>query len=220
MTQLSQKAKPVKRWAFCATQARGLDAYFSRTHIHGIWLRIFCELDTPYQNPVPETIRHCQFCAFRTFCPSRIFKTTTDDDSQRPSSTVSTTSAPQQLSKKKGNLQQQQRLLRSVPIMASSQDDRISPRPAVELGSSGWIGADCYEADDEWNMLTRKFFDTVKWDALASIASSLRAGVRCSYEDKFSIGQFNLVRRLNFDDGVSWVVRVRLPPEASPARKL
>ncbi len=53
---------------------------------------------------------------------------------------------------------------------------------------------------------------------LDSIASRHRNGVECSYSPKFSIGQFNLVRRLVFDDGgASWVARVRLPPEATPA---
>jgi hypothetical protein len=85
------------------------------------------------------------------------------------------------------------------------------------IGSDSWIGADAYEADDECNAQTIKFFKSVKWDILASIASDHRGGESCIYANKYSIGQFNLVRRLDFQDGVSWVVRVRLPPEATPA---
>jgi hypothetical protein len=44
---------------------------------------------------------------------------------------------------------------------------------------------------------------------LANIASEHRDGVPCRYEDKF----FNMVRRINSDDGVSCVVRLRLPDE-------
>jgi hypothetical protein len=85
------------------------------------------------------------------------------------------------------------------------------------IGSDSWIGADAYEADDEYNAQTVKFFKSVIWDILASIASRHRSGAPCTYADKYSIGQFNLVRRLDFHDGVSWVVRVRLPPGATPA---
>jgi hypothetical protein len=85
------------------------------------------------------------------------------------------------------------------------------------LGSDSWIGADAYEADDQCNAQTVRFSKSVKWDILASIASDYRSGAPCTYVDKYSIGQFNLVRRLDFHDGVSWVVRVRLPREATPA---
>ncbi|KAI1454172.1 kinase-like domain-containing protein [Annulohypoxylon moriforme] len=85
------------------------------------------------------------------------------------------------------------------------------------IGSDLWIGADAYNPDDEYNTATKNFFNSVKWDVLASVASRLRNGLQCSYIDKYSIGTFNLVRRLDFDDGISWVARVRLPPEASPA---
>ena len=73
-----------------------------------------------------------------------------------------------------------------------------------------------YAEDDRYNAETRKFFGAFKWEVLASIASAVRKGARCSYTDKYSIGQFNMVRRLNFDDGVSWVARIRLPAEATP----
>ncbi len=85
------------------------------------------------------------------------------------------------------------------------------------VGSDSWICADAYGTDDEINVQAVKFFNTVKWEVLASIASRHRDGKKCSFHDKFSLGQFNMVRRLNFDDDVSWVARVRLPPEATPA---
>ena len=85
------------------------------------------------------------------------------------------------------------------------------------IGSDSWIGADSYDTDDQHNVEAVRFFNHVKWGVLASIASRRRNGVGCSYAPKFSIGQFNLVRRLNFDDGARWAARVRLPPEATPA---
>ena len=85
------------------------------------------------------------------------------------------------------------------------------------MGSDSWVGADVYDSDDDLNVQIVDFFNKIKWDLLASIASRHRDDVTCRYAAKYSIGQFNLVRRLNFDDGVSWVVRVRLPPEATTA---
>lgn len=40
----------------------------------------------------------------------------------------------------------------------------------------------------------------------------------CRYEGKFSIGHFNMGRRIVFEDGTNWVARVRLPDYASLAR--
>jgi hypothetical protein len=45
-----------------------------------------------------------------------------------------------------------------------------------QIGSDAWLGADVYEADDEFNVQTAKCFDQVKWDVLASIASHHRDG--------------------------------------------
>lgn len=87
----------------------------------------------------------------------------------------------------------------------------------VGIGSDSWLGADIYQPDDELGAQVVKFFNSVKWDVLASVASKRREGLRCKYTEKFSIGHFNMVRRLIFDDGVSWVARVRLPADASHA---
>ncbi len=79
------------------------------------------------------------------------------------------------------------------------------------LGSSSWIAADMYEPGGEFHERATKFLATVKWDLLVSISSGLRNGIPCSFEEKFSIGHFNMVRRIVFADGISWVARLRLP---------
>ena len=56
------------------------------------------------------------------------------------------------------------------------------------------------------------FIAAVNWDALLSLSSRLRHGISCKISDKFSIGHFNMVRRIIFDDQVSWIARLRLPP--------
>ncbi|KAK0656792.1 hypothetical protein B0T16DRAFT_400230 [Cercophora newfieldiana] len=55
------------------------------------------------------------------------------------------------------------------------------------------------------------FLATVKWDVLESISSRLRNGVPCDFSEKYSIGHFNMVRRIAFADGISWIARLRLP---------
>lgn len=56
---------------------------------------------------------------------------------------------------------------------------------------------------------TTAFIGAIKWQALTSLAIHMRS-VDCQRE-KYSVGHFNLVRRLQFADGVSWIARLRLP---------
>lgn len=79
------------------------------------------------------------------------------------------------------------------------------------LGSASWIGADEYGSDGEFHERATSFLATVKWDVLASISSRLRDGVLCKFSETYSIGHFNMVRHIQFADGVSWVARVKLP---------
>ncbi|KAH6646233.1 hypothetical protein BKA67DRAFT_97034 [Truncatella angustata] len=80
------------------------------------------------------------------------------------------------------------------------------------MGSEAWIGADATQPDSVFHERAASFVATVNWDALLSIASHLRSGMPCKISDKFSVGQFNMVRRIIFDDEVSWVARLRMPP--------
>lgn len=83
--------------------------------------------------------------------------------------------------------------------------------PADFLGSASWIGANAYEPGGEFHERATEFLAAVKWDALTSISSGLRSGIPCNFGENFSIGHFNMVRRIVFADGISWVARVRLP---------
>ncbi|PVH70379.1 hypothetical protein DL98DRAFT_661210 [Cadophora sp. DSE1049] len=82
---------------------------------------------------------------------------------------------------------------------------------AALLGSASWNGAADYKTGDEFHERATAFFAAVKWDVLASLSSSLRNGIPCEFGEKFSIGHFNMVRRIVFEDGISWVARLRLP---------
>ncbi|KAL7928021.1 hypothetical protein V8C35DRAFT_285584 [Trichoderma chlorosporum] len=80
------------------------------------------------------------------------------------------------------------------------------------LGSDSWIGADATQSDDAFHQRASAFVAAVKWDALLSISSHIRHGIPCKASDEFSVGHFNMVRRIVFDDQVSWVARLRMPP--------
>ncbi|VUC23585.1 unnamed protein product [Clonostachys rosea] len=80
------------------------------------------------------------------------------------------------------------------------------------LGSDSWIGADASQANDEFHQRASLFISAVNWAALLSISSHLRDGMPCKLSDAFSIGHSNMVRRIIFDDQVSWAARLRMPP--------
>ncbi|KAF4951956.1 hypothetical protein FGADI_7072 [Fusarium gaditjirri] len=97
---------------------------------------------------------------------------------------------------------------RTKGLLAEHQTSEIGPRPwraneAMTLGAidvviagisyllSSWIGVDAYDPGDELHAFNN--------------------GVPYSFSQKFSIGHFNMVRRIDFTNGTSWVARVRLP---------
>ncbi|KAF2454686.1 hypothetical protein BDY21DRAFT_416653 [Lineolata rhizophorae] len=70
------------------------------------------------------------------------------------------------------------------------------------LGSASWIGADAYDPSGEFHERATAFLAAV----------NLRNSIPCYFDEKFSIGHFNMARRIVFADGISWVARRRLPP--------
>ncbi len=79
------------------------------------------------------------------------------------------------------------------------------------LGSDAWLGASEDEPGSEFHTRATNFLKLVNWDALATTAAQCRGGIPCSFTEKFSIGHFNMTRRLSFVDGINWVARVRFP---------
>ncbi|KAF5627809.1 kinase-like domain protein [Fusarium tjaetaba] len=87
---------------------------------------------------------------------------------------------------------------------------KMSNATADPVGSTSWIGADAYDPGDELHGRALAVLDKLNWDHLLSLSSALNNGVPCTFSQKFSIGHFNMVRRIDFTDGTSWVARVRL----------
>ncbi|CAH0033440.1 unnamed protein product [Clonostachys rhizophaga] len=87
----------------------------------------------------------------------------------------------------------------------------VTTMATSNLRSVSWNNADDYESEGELHTRAVKFLDAVNWEALTSLASKLRDGTRCRIEQPYSIGHFNMVRRITFTDDVSWVARLRMP---------
>ena len=81
-----------------------------------------------------------------------------------------------------------------------------------QLGSNSWLGASEYDSGHELHERATSFYKNVKWDGMTSHASKLRNGIICEFTDRFSVGYFNMVRRIVFGDGINWVARLRMPP--------
>ncbi|GAB7328950.1 hypothetical protein MBLNU13_g00820t1 [Cladosporium sp. NU13] len=78
------------------------------------------------------------------------------------------------------------------------------------LGSETWLEANEIDEESDLHMRATTFVAAIHWENLLIIASRIR-GMQCTLSEKYSLGHFNLVRRLTFVDGVSWVARLRLP---------
>ncbi|KAL9620174.1 MAG: hypothetical protein Q9160_005289 [Pyrenula sp. 1 TL-2023] len=79
------------------------------------------------------------------------------------------------------------------------------------LGSDSWTGASAWDSDDELHERATTALGAINWNAILTKSSSLRDGLPCAFAEKFSVGHFNMVRRITFEDGISWVARIRLP---------
>ncbi|KAF5723485.1 hypothetical protein FMUND_1809 [Fusarium mundagurra] len=80
---------------------------------------------------------------------------------------------------------------------------KISNATVDLVGSTSWTGADAYDPSDELHDRALAVLDKLNWDHLLSLSSALNNGVPCTFSPKFSIGHFNMVRRIDFTDGTS-----------------
>ncbi|KAK3675980.1 hypothetical protein LTR78_004172 [Recurvomyces mirabilis] len=79
------------------------------------------------------------------------------------------------------------------------------------LGSDAWLNASAYDSTHPLHTRAADFIANIDWSSLTKNASQLRHGIPCTLSEKFSVGHFNMVRRLEFEDGVLWIARLRLP---------
>lgn len=78
------------------------------------------------------------------------------------------------------------------------------------IGDCAWRNDKDYHG--EYADRIEKFTTNIDTDALLKFASTLRDGRACTISDNFSVGNFNLVRKIRFDDDIDWIARLRMPP--------
>lgn len=78
------------------------------------------------------------------------------------------------------------------------------------LGSDTWSNEPRYE--NIYRARLDFVLDKVSEAALQELVSSLRNGMRCTISGHYAAGNFNLVKKIVFDDDVQWIIRIRLPP--------
>lgn len=96
-----------------------------------------------------------------------------------------------------------------------SDDTKIN---STAHGSDFWRGAEDLEENNEERLRANALISAVKWDVLSELILQQNGGKPCYFHDKFSIGHFNLVKRVSFEGDeagstTDWVVRLRLPSD-------
>ena len=79
------------------------------------------------------------------------------------------------------------------------------------MASSHWLGAKEFAEGHPIYERAEAFLRQVNWDVLIQICSEAHQHIRCRLHAKFSLGHFNLVRHIIFEDGEEWIARLRLP---------
>jgi hypothetical protein len=83
---------------------------------------------------------------------------------------------------------------------------------SLPVGSDAWTNGEEYGG--EYADRIRHFLPKIDEGKLLEHAELVRQKKKgsCTLHPKFSVGQDNLVRKIRFDDGVEWIVRLRMPP--------
>ena len=105
--------------------------------------------------------------------------------------------------------------MKAVPEFANGAVNHInSPVPVRSKVSAKWSGiSELMRSDSPMAKGLQDMLDKVDLEGLRSIASSLRNGLKCTISEKYTCGAYNLVFEILFDDGKSWIARLR---SASP----
>lgn len=76
------------------------------------------------------------------------------------------------------------------------------------IGSEGWACATNFYEESETADLVRSSVANSDLNKLVTLCSSLRQSIGCKISEKFTSGTRNLVRLVQFDDGVKWAARI------------
>lgn len=80
----------------------------------------------------------------------------------------------------------------------------------LPVGSEAWNNGSRYSP--EWQARLKYMLAAVPDELLVQRARAVRGGAyKCTVSERFSAGNYNIVRQLVFDDGKSWIIRLRMP---------
>ena len=75
------------------------------------------------------------------------------------------------------------------------------------IGSASWD--DGYQGSwyEDFDVAVSRCFSETRWDRVMERCSRLRSGIKCTMSHKMKHGDFNLVKLVEFEDGVKWIFR-------------
>ena len=105
--------------------------------------------------------------------------------------------------------------MKGFPDVANGTVNHVNcPVPLRGTVSAKWTGiSELMRSDSPMAKGMEDILAQVDLEGLRSIASSLRNGRKCTISDRYTCGAYNLVFEVLFDDGISWIARLR---SASP----
>jgi hypothetical protein len=78
------------------------------------------------------------------------------------------------------------------------------------------VGADLWTSTDmgsvEYREQEQAFATSIDWDRVLTKASALQNGQPCKLSEKYFMGTFNIIRRITFENGRQWVIRLPMDP--------
>jgi hypothetical protein len=78
------------------------------------------------------------------------------------------------------------------------------------LGADLWTSADMSGIENREQ--EQAFVTSIDWDRVLRKASALQNGQPCKLSEKYFMGTYNIIRRITFENGTQWVVRLPMDP--------
>lgn len=76
------------------------------------------------------------------------------------------------------------------------------------VGSDAWQGSEHLLEGGHLETLAKASMKNTNWHNVTEMCSSLRQNLSCKVGESFTTGSQNLVRLVEFEDGVKWVARI------------
>ena len=75
------------------------------------------------------------------------------------------------------------------------------------IGSASWDDGYKESREEDFDLAVARRFSETRWNRVTERCSTLRGGVKCAIGHKTKHGDFNLVKLVEFEDGIKWIFR-------------